>query len=273
MTISLSLIKKQQFNISTFIQKYTSALECLYTCSELENYVYSKSGGVLGITFEGKLPSTQEDKLLIENTTIASRNICTVKIWHENTHESRMETLEKFKEIANVNSTFAFLNQNIRYLTTSPLHSRYPIITKNNNVYDSVGQMTSYFLEGPEHTKDYGEDNRGIEYAKTAQSNNIIDTINSYYENYLDSNRLPEFIDPQKNGLKHFTSVLHAQDNELKATFLQNKQPNFNFARYFFEPDTIFCSNENILRVFRGMEYPNQDIVLKKNLASYTCNL
>ena len=273
MTISLSLIRNERFDISNIVNKYMLALESLYTKEEMGGYLYSRSGGVLGIAFEGKLPSVSEERFLVENVTIASRNISIIKIWHENSRISRKEIIDKFRKIASVNSSFIFLNQNIRYFEDTPLTSRYPQITKKGSVYSSVGQMTSYFSRGDEHIKEYGQDTRGIEYGEKANSENVIATIDDYLSGYIDSNKFSEFIDPQFCGLKHFTEVLHEQDGSLKATFLQNKNTNYNIARYFFSPDIVFCSNEYILRMFRGLEYPSKNIEIRKRLSSYTCNL
>lgn len=272
MTISLSIIKKnQKANVSDTVSKYLTALENMYTHTEMEGFLYSDSGGILGVSFEGTLPASSEEKSLIERVTIAGRSINTVKVWHQNSKESREEVLQKIVSLANVESSFILINHNIRYHLDRPLKYRYPQITKGGMLYSSVGAMTSFFIKGERHDKDYGTDSRGIDYTKNTNSTHIVDIINEYYESFLDKINFNEFISHETCGLRHFTTALYEEKKKLKITFMQHE--NYNIANYFFEPDIVFCSNQSILRAFRSREYPEYNIKMKNSLSLYSIDL
>jgi hypothetical protein len=274
MTLSLNLIKKSgTINLSKFIQSYIETLESEYTDTNLEGFIYSKEGGVIGVAFEGHIKSIKEHNVITEETIIASRPITIVKIWHQNNKESRIEVKRVFNKLKKIETSFILLNHNIRHYTKIPLSERFPKITEKGNIYSPVGTITKYFTDSKDSVKEYKNDSRGINYAKQSKLESSSKIVDTYFQDFIDSYNFKQLVNPEITGLRHFTSIIYEEDNKLKMCFMQNIKSGFNIARYIFKPDTLFCSNERLLNSFVRANYKDIEVEVKDRLELYTQDL
>ncbi len=274
MTLSLNLIKKSgTINLSEFIQSYIESLESEYTNTNLEGFIYSKEGGVVGVAFEGSIEPIKENKVITEETIIASRSITVIKVWHQNSKESRRDVVKVFNKLKKIETNFISLNHNIRSYTKIPLSERFPKITDNGNIYSPVGTITKYFTDHKDFVKEYKNDSRGINYAKQSKLGSSSKIVDSYFQDFIDSYNFQQLVNPEITGLRHFTSTIYGEDNKLKICFMQNIKSGFNIARYIFKPDTLFCSNERLLNSFVRENYKDIEVEVKDKLELYTQEL
>lgn len=273
MTLSLNIIKKSEFiNLSEFIQRYINILECEYTDENLQGFVYSKEGGVIGIAFEGPIKPIKDvgGKLITEEATIASRKISTLKIWHQNNKESREEVIRTISDLKNIKTNFILLNHNIRNSTKIPLSERFPKITEKGNIYSPVGTITKYFEGDKGSKKEYINDHRGIDYATQSRLVGSAKIADAYFQDFIDSGNFKQLVNPKITGLKHYTSAVYEEESKLKICFMQNIESGYNIARYTFKPDTVFCSDERLFNSFVRAYYRDTEIEVGDKLKFYT---
>jgi len=265
-SICLSVVKKDKtnFKIQTIVGEYLEALESSYTSSEMEAYVYGKRGGVIGLVFENSNLSEQEtETLIIKKHTLNSKTITTIKLLHKDSVESRKQLLTTLKNMGNLQSSFVLLEHTV--MLNPEMRTRPPRLTTGGKIYLPVGGITNYFLDNKQQKEVYAEEFRGIEFAKTIPGGSETEIIKAYYSKFLDSGEYEKLTKAQHTGLAHFTTVLTEESNRLAVYFLQNKQK-LNTAKYFFDPDYVFCSDESVLRTFRHLHYPGKDLPIRRNL-------
>ena len=263
MSISLGLINKnKRISVTEIIDSYVNSLNSVFVNSELESFVYSKEKGVVSLLFEGNVANfnTQDAGLLIQTDNILDREITTIKVVHENSYKSRQNLSNRLSFLKRLECGFVLLEHTA---LIDDVSKRPPRKTTNGNLYLPVGAITTYF--NPDSTDSrYANDRRGVDFRESVDSPDIITTTDLYYSSFIDNKNLDGLTAPDQCGLQHFTTVVHNVDGKLNISFLQNQ--NAKLARYFFEPEIVFCSNDFILRTFRGIRYPQQEISLKNNL-------
>jgi len=263
MSISLSAISKTgKVDVFYFLENYIKSLNFLFADSELESFVYSKRNkkSVISLAIENESISLKSTKkLLIQNINIANKNILVLKIEHENSKESRLTVLKELSFLKDIKSKFVVLEQTVMF---DNIKRRPPRLTDKGNLYFPVGKITTYFSTQSEN-KDYQDDKRGLEYTKANNTDDIVLITDKYYSRFIDGN-LEGLTDIKQTGLNHFSTIIHDLDGQLNVSFLQNS--NIKIARYFFDPEIYFCSNEPILRFVRGLQFGDVDIKMKRNL-------
>jgi hypothetical protein len=237
----------------------------MFVYSELETYVYSEGLGVISILFEGELDLVEQTShLLYQPITISNRKLTIVKATHENSVDSRKSLLKVLSFLENTSSRFVLLEHTA---LIDSIDKRPPRRTTNGNLYFPVGAITPYF-DPPSQEGVYGNDKRGIDFRKSVGAEDPVTATNLYYSEFVDKNNLEGLTDLVQCGLKHYSMIVHDSEGKLNISFLQNQ--NMNTARYFFDPEAVFCSNEIVLRVLRGVRYSLQDIKIKNSLRKMT---
>lgn len=272
MSISLSLIKKEnkekKFEVNEVIEKYFEALIISHTRTELDGgYVYKDGVGCLSFLIDHKYPNFGVGENFSEKKhVLANKELYEYKIVHKNDDVSRKEVLKILSDWGEVKSDYIFIEQTGM---RSSLDGRPPWKTKKGSLFFSVGFIGHYF-DKKIQPKIYPNNDQGVKFMeeKLAKNLNKQEIINDFFSQFIDFDGNLQKL--KGTGLMHFTTILKEVDGRLKANFVQG---NRNIARYFFDPDIVFSSNEPLLRVFRHLYYPGVDIVVKKNLEKMEVSL
>jgi len=265
MSISLSIIERKdqerKVDINKVIQNYFKALNLSHTKTELDGgYVYKEGIGCLSFITSHKYIKFQSGNDFSEKEHVfKNKKIYEYKIIHKNSEESRKNILNKISSWGKLESNFIFLEQTGM---RSDINNRPPWKTKNGNLFFSVGFIGHYF-DKKLQPKIYPNTDQGVKFMeknltkdKTRQQ-----IINDFFSQFIDPDDNLEKLG--KTGMIHFTNIIKKDNDKLKAIFVQGKT---NIARYFFQPDIVFSSNESVLRIFRHLHYPNIDTPIRKQL-------
>jgi hypothetical protein len=268
MSVSLTILKKNNdLNLKNFLETYISALNDLYDNKKLENYLYRNGFGAIGIVIEGAVEKENSpDMFLVETINILGRKFSLIKIKHQNSKASRKAVLNKLTFLEKVRTGFVVLEHTALH---DDLVKRPPRLTSDGNIYCPVGEITPYFDIAFKNERPQ-RDRKGYEFSKQLGGDDVVAATDLYYSSFIDNGDLDQIVESSVTGLKHFTTVIHKNEEKVNLSFVQNI---INAARYFFDPDIVFCSNEAILEYVVKSCYPEHDISVKSSLRKFTLQI
>jgi hypothetical protein len=269
MSISVTIIKrdKKRLALTGFVETYIKSLEMNYNREEMQSFVYGENEeGVLGFVFEdNSLEEKTTEDILIKRHTVTNRDFVSLKFLHRNSHKSRAKLINTFKTLVE-NREVSFVALEHTAMQTYGMDAQPPRVTKAGSIYLDMGTITRYFKDLPnKNGKLPSSEVRGLEFAATMQGKSEAEIIDAYFSRFIDTQNHVGLTDIEQTGLPHFTTVISDCNGKPTVWLLQNIR-RIRTARYFFEPDYFFCSNERITRAFQELYYENTDTQIKNLL-------
>lgn len=272
MSLSLITIKKDRnLIISNFLEKYFLSLDNSFTKNINLPYLYENNKSSVSLVFETakNLHEVNNEEFILQQIKWINTTVYIIKAVVENNFASRNALIAKIKEleVSEIQSRFIALEHTA--MITKSLAERPPRLTNGRKIYMPVGLIGDYFVK---NSPSYLNENRGSAFSDQQPNYNLTRITDEYFSDYLDTNNFSQLTELEFTGLKHFTTVIYEEDQNMKILFLQNTSK-FNFASYIFKPDIVVCSNEDLLKEYVDITYPSENVEIRNSLKELKIDL
>jgi len=267
MTITLSQISKRGKLVpGKVVSQYLNLLPCIFHKKEMDNFIFVKGLGSIGVVFEGKVPEEVRPDFASHSVEIAGKSFAIVKYSLVDSEKAMKSLSSKLVSDLSTLSSFVLMEHTAKW---EEYKGKYwldncapPRLTPHGNIFLPQGSIGMYFGYGKDKHGFYEKERRGLDFIKKIKIKHYPKITSYYYGKFLDVGNLKGLPSKKETGLRHFTMGVYGYKG--KAVVFHVKSETIVGRQTILDTKDcqIICSSELLAKAFKNTLYKNGKLKL-----------